>query len=146
MNQTHYIASDLNSMLDCGRMIAAEVPIPAVIYLQGDMGAGKTTLVKGMANHFDYPNVVTSPTYNLIHEYPCDNAHIAHLDLYRLESAEEIEMLGLFDLISNRSLLLIEWPEKGEGYIPSADYRIQIDQQNLGNEQIGRSIQVTVNH
>ena len=124
----------------CGQTIAADINLPAVVYLQGNLGAGKTTLVQGIAQHFSYTEIVSSPSYNLIHQYPTETASIAHLDLYRLDDPQELEMLGLADLLNDNSLLLIEWPEKGQGYIPKADIEINIVYQ--ANPATGRDIQV----
>jgi len=143
MNQTQFIAPDVTAMHTCGQSIAIQLEIPSVIYLVGDMGSGKTTLVQGITKYFEYDGVVTSPTYNLIHEYPCNNVDIAHLDLYRLESPQDILMLGLADLITHKSLLLIEWPELGEGFIPRADLIVNIGFLELKNtDSIGRKIDI----
>ena len=140
-------AFGLEEMYQCGQQIAALMTIPSVVYLQGGLGAGKTTLVQGIARFFNYPGIVSSPTYNLIHEYLCvtenGNVNIAHLDLYRLEDSEELDMLGLGDLLTNNSILLIEWPEKGNSRIPRYDFKIKItDISSLDNHRIGRRLQI----
>lgn len=139
--KNHYSAESTSEMHACGQAIAADINLPAVVYLQGDLGAGKTTLVQGIAQHFSYTGIVSSPTYNLIHQYPTQKAAIAHLDLYRLDDSQELEMLGLADLLSDNSLLLIEWAENGEGYIPKADIEVAIAYQT--EPKTGRNIQVS---
>lgn len=134
-----------------GGQIAAAIELPCVVYLQGELGAGKTTLSQGIADYFGYDAHVSSPTYNLIHEYPCryegKKVNIAHLDLYRLDDPEELEMLGLADLYTDNSLFLIEWAEKGGDRLPKANVVIDIvyDQQPDINGENGRVISVTHN-
>ncbi|MBX2846675.1 MAG: tRNA (adenosine(37)-N6)-threonylcarbamoyltransferase complex ATPase subunit type 1 TsaE [Acidiferrobacterales bacterium] len=121
-----------------GRQLAAEFVPPCCIYLQGDLGAGKTTLCKTIIQNLGYQGVVTSPTYNLIQEYPIANATIYHMDLYRLNSAAELEFLAITDLWTQDSLFLIEWPSNGQGYLPAATHRIDI--KNIENSASIRDI------
>lgn len=134
------LISSVEAMHAYGTRLAAELQLPTVCYLQGQLGAGKTTLTQGIAKGLGYNDAVTSPTYNLVHEYSTSEAQIFHLDLYRLEDPQELEMLGLLDIISDYAnyLVLIEWPEKGEGYLPKPDIEINIEP----TEQ-GRKITVT---
>lgn len=99
---------------------------PCCVYLKGDLGAGKTSLVKSLVNSLGYVGEVTSPTYNLIQEYQVEQGMIYHMDLYRLEDPSELEFLGLEDLWSDRSLFLIEWPEKGEGFLQLPNIEITL--------------------
>ncbi|MGH1428425.1 MAG: tRNA (adenosine(37)-N6)-threonylcarbamoyltransferase complex ATPase subunit type 1 TsaE [Arenicella sp.] len=140
MTKTHYSAANTNEMHQCGQLIAASLSVPSVVYLNGDLGAGKTTLVQGFAQYFGYSDIVSSPTYNLIHEYPTSSAAIAHLDLYRLDDPEELAMLGLADLLNESSLLLIEWPEKGQNKIPTCNVLINIA---YSSDKKGRDINVS---
>jgi len=98
-----------------------------IVYLRGDLGAGKTTLVKGILQGLGYSGIVTSPTYTLVENYPLENLNIYHFDLYRLKSAEELEYLGLRDMLSPPVLVLVEWPENGAGVMPEAVYEIEIE-------------------
>jgi len=97
-----------------GRKLAWELSPPLVILLRGDLGSGKTTLVKGIAEGFEAASAenVTSPTFTLVHEYRGPDATLYHIDLYRLDSERELETLGLDDLLGPRNILLIEWGEK----------------------------------
>ena len=140
MTETHYSAANMDEMHQCGQRIAASISLPSVVYLKGELGAGKTTLVQGFAQYFSYSGIVSSPTYNLIHEYSTDSAAIAHLDLYRLDDPEELDMLGLADLLNESSLLLIEWPEKGQHKIPTCNVLITI---TYTSDKKGRDINVS---
>src|SRR6202050_2078617 len=97
-----------------GRTLAAQLPPPRIVLLRGDLGAGKTTLVKGIAEGFEAARAedVTSPTFTLIHEYRGPRATLYHIDLYRIDTDRELETLGLDDLLAPNCILLIEWGEK----------------------------------
>jgi tRNA threonylcarbamoyladenosine biosynthesis protein TsaE len=97
-----------------GRTLAQLLTPPKLVLLRGDLGAGKTTLVKGIAAAFQAASEedVTSPTFTLVHEYRGPHANLYHIDLYRIDTLRELETLGLDDLRSDNSLLLIEWGEK----------------------------------
>ena len=97
-----------------GRSLTEILAPPQLVLLRGDLGAGKTTLVKGIAAAFDAAaeEDVTSPTFTLIHEYRGPRANLYHIDLYRIDTQRELETLGLDDLRSDNSILLIEWGEK----------------------------------
>ena len=97
-----------------GRKLASELAPPLMVLLRGDLGAGKTTLVKGIAEGFDAARAedVTSPTFTLVHEYRSPRVTLYHIDLYRIETQREFDTLSLNDLIAPDSILLIEWGEK----------------------------------
>ena len=97
-----------------GRQFATELSPPLVVLLRGDLGAGKTTLVKGIVEGFQAASAedVTSPTFTLVHEYRGPRATLYHIDLYRIDTERELETLGLDDLIAPGNILLIEWGEK----------------------------------
>jgi len=97
-----------------GRTLAELLAPPKLVLLRGDLGAGKTTLVKGIAAAFEAAaeEDVTSPTFTLVHEYRGPRANLYHIDLYRVDTPRELETLGLDDLRSDDSVLLIEWGEK----------------------------------
>jgi tRNA threonylcarbamoyladenosine biosynthesis protein TsaE len=97
-----------------GRTLAAMLAPPKLVLLRGELGAGKTTLVKGIAEGFHAASEedVTSPTFTLVHEYHGPEANVYHIDLYRVDTPRELETLGLDDLIGENSVLLIEWGEK----------------------------------
>jgi tRNA threonylcarbamoyladenosine biosynthesis protein TsaE len=97
-----------------GRTLTELLAPPKLVLLRGDLGAGKTTLVKGIAAGFEaaQEDDVTSPTFTLVHEYRGPRANLYHIDLYRVDTPRELETLGLDDLRSDNSILLIEWGEK----------------------------------
>jgi tRNA threonylcarbamoyladenosine biosynthesis protein TsaE len=97
-----------------GRSLAAELSPPLLVLLRGDLGAGKTTLVKGIAEGFGAARAedVTSPTFTLVHEYRGPHTTLYHVDLYRVDSERELETLGLDDLLAPDCIVLIEWGEK----------------------------------
>ncbi len=100
-----------------GRTLAELLAPPKLVLLRGDLGAGKTTLVKGIAASFEAAaeDDVTSPTFTLVHEYRGPRANLYHIDLYRIDTPRELETLGLDDLRSDNGILLIEWGEKFPG-------------------------------
>ncbi len=110
-----------------GVEIARRLNIPCCVYLDGEMGAGKTTLTKSILQGLGYDGPVTSPTYNLIQEYEFDQGVLFHMDLYRLNDSAELEYLALEDLWSKQSIFLIEWPQKGSGYLPKPDFIIELN-------------------
>jgi tRNA threonylcarbamoyladenosine biosynthesis protein TsaE len=96
------------------------------VFLRGDLGAGKTTLVRGLLRALGYRGPVRSPTYTLIEPYEVGDTRIHHLDLYRLGDPEELEFLGIRDLLDGRGLLLVEWPERGGGILPNPELTVDI--------------------
>jgi tRNA threonylcarbamoyladenosine biosynthesis protein TsaE len=122
-----------------GRELAAMMLPPKLVLLRGDLGAGKTTLVKGIAAGFGAAteDEVTSPTFTLVHEYRGPTATLYHIDLYRVDTQREIETLGLDDLMAEDSILLIEWGEKFARFRDERD--IEISLERIGeNERIIR--------
>lgn len=112
---------------------------PMVIYLVGDLGVGKTTLVRGIVQGMGYTGRVKSPTYGLLEKYTLTNAQdqsleVMHLDLYRLTDPEELEFIGLRDLLGQNSVLLVEWPDQGKGYLPAADLIVNIQQPDAASD------------
>jgi tRNA threonylcarbamoyladenosine biosynthesis protein TsaE len=99
----------------------------ALISLSGDLGAGKTTLVRGLIRRLGHQGPVRSPTYTLVEPYDGIEPAVVHLDLYRLSDPEELEYLGLRDLLERRGLMLVEWPDRGSGVLPPADIELLIE-------------------
>jgi len=109
-----------------GRALARDLPPGAVVGLDGDLGAGKTELVKGLAVGVDYFGVVTSPTFTLLHEYRGGRRPLFHFDFYRVERAEEILDLGWDELIEEGGLCAVEWAERFPGLLPPGALRLGI--------------------
>lgn len=96
------------------------------IYLHGDLGAGKTTLTRGVMRAYGYEGAVKSPTYTLVEPYEFSRYNIYHFDLYRLTNPDEVEFLGVSDYFESHNLCLIEWPENGGSLLPKADLVIEL--------------------
>ena len=118
--------------LALGRRLAQVCPAAAVIYLRGPLGAGKTTLVRGLLKGIGHQGPVKSPTYTLIEPYECGGRRFFHLDLYRIAAPTELEYLGLRELQEGEAVLLVEWPERGSGVLPPADLTLNIEYQPPG--------------
>lgn len=109
----------------------------AVVYLQGPLGAGKTTLVRGLLAALGHPGRVKSPTYTLMERYDVEGRCVWHLDLYRIAAPGELAYLGLDELDPQTDLVLIEWPERGADKLPAADLIV-----SLGYLEAGRKLQL----
>jgi tRNA threonylcarbamoyladenosine biosynthesis protein TsaE len=121
-----------------GRELASLLVPPKIVVLRGDLGAGKTTLVKGIAEGFHAASHddVTSPTFTLIHEYRSPAATLYHIDLYRIDTQRELETLGLDDLMTDNSVLLIEWGEKFPRFRRERDVEIAIERVSENERKI----------
>ncbi len=131
MRQLQYCANETEQMA-LGAALSRIVYAPCILFLRGDLGAGKTTLVRGFLRERGYTGAVRSPTYTLVEPYPLAHEIVYHLDLYRLADGGELEYMGLRDMLDSASILLIEWPEQGEGWLPQADLELQIRHQQGG--------------
>jgi tRNA threonylcarbamoyladenosine biosynthesis protein TsaE len=143
---SHTITHSAEETIAFGRSLAAELSPPLIVLLRGDLGAGKTTLVKGIAEGFEaaLAEDVTSPTFTLIHEYRGPRATIYHIDLYRIDTERDLETLGLDDLLAPNCILLIEWGEKFPRF--ECDQNVEITLGQVEDERAGettRRIQVT---
>jgi len=121
-----------------GRTLAELLTPPKLVLLRGDLGAGKTTLVKGIAAAFEAAaeEDVTSPTFTLVHEYRGTRANLYHIDLYRIDTQRELETLGLDDLRSDNSILLIEWGEKFPRLLRERDVEISLERDGENGRKI----------
>src|SRR5689334_24269217 len=132
MEPREYITHSAEETVALGRTLAGMLAPPKLVLLRGDLGAGKTTLVKGIAEAFQAAAAddVTSPTFTLIHEYRGPLANLYHIDLYRIDTPRQLETMGLDDLIADNSILLIEWGEKFQRFERERDVEIALERVN----------------
>ncbi len=123
------LLADEQETLAWGAALASKLPNGAfVVYLKGDLGAGKTTLVRGLLAGLGHIGPVKSPTYTLVESYDVANLLVHHFDLYRMEHPEELEFMGGREYF-DEGLCLIEWPEKGEGWLPGPNLTLTLSVQ-----------------
>lgn len=137
MNQWHQVVHSPEELIDIARQFALNIQShirlhkkPIIIYLVGDLGAGKTTFSKGFLSGLGYQALVKSPTYTLVEPYDFQDFKVYHFDLYRLITSQEAEEMGMLDYFHDKSISLIEWPEKAAGYLPACDWSVNLTYQD----------------
>jgi len=128
---TLYLA-DEQAMSDFGARIARVTQGHGLIFLEGNLGMGKTTLSRGIIRGLGHVGSVKSPTFTLVEPYEIGEVRAFHFDLYRLVDPEELEFLGIRDYFEDDAMCLIEWPDKGAGFLPKPDLTITISPQDSG--------------
>jgi len=127
---------DEAATLEIAGCMARCLPRQLVLYLRGPLGAGKTTLIRGLIQSLGFQGRVKSPTYGLVERYAWSDHLIHHLDLYRLADPEELEFIGIRDLVAEAGVIAIEWPERGTGMLPDADVICALEIQGMGRELV----------
>lgn len=132
MNAHAVLLPDEEATIALGRRLASALPGGLVIYLHGDLGAGKTTFARAFLRALGVGERVKSPTYSLIEGYDLGNRRAFHLDLYRIADPGELEWLGLDSLAEPGAIVLVEWPERGLGALPPVDLEIHFRHEEAG--------------
>lgn len=132
---------DEAATIEAGKAFAAYLPVSLVVFLHGNLGAGKTTFVRGVLQGLGHQGKVKSPTYTIVEPYKVFGKILYHFDLYRFNDEEEWEMAGFREYFNDESICMIEWPEKAATLMPNADIDIEL---SLAKE--GRCIKYTANN
>ncbi|MCM5704806.1 tRNA (adenosine(37)-N6)-threonylcarbamoyltransferase complex ATPase subunit type 1 TsaE [Larsenimonas salina] len=127
------LLNDEAAQVAFGRWLGQTLAGRGLVFLEGELGAGKTTMTRGILSAYGHDGAVKSPTYTLMEPYELDSARIYHFDLYRLGDPEELEFLGARDVLGDGECLkLVEWPSRGEGWLASPDITVTLDVMDEG--------------
>lgn len=134
ITQSSLFLPDEASLISFGIQLAKVTSPPVIVFLQGPLGAGKTTLARGFLRGLGYEGRVKSPTYTLVESYELSKMDVCHFDLYRLHDPHELEFMGIQDYFKDNAICLIEWPEKGEHVLPQPDLILNIEMHAMGRQ------------
>ena len=126
------------TMLEIAGKLGKILEARGVVYLRGDLGAGKTTFCRGILRAYGYEGAVKCTTFTLVETYDLQWGQVYHFDLYRIADPEELEFLGIEDYLAGGHLCLIEWSERGQGFLPDADIIV-----NIGVDKMERALEIT---
>ena len=120
--------------LALGAQLATACTAPCILFLYGELGAGKTTLARGFLQGLGYQDAIKSPTYTLVEPYTINQQLVFHFDLYRIKNPHELEFIGIDDYFTQQAIFIIEWPERSAGILPTPDLTCYIEHQTEGRE------------
>lgn len=135
--------NDVTATENLGATLWQRLPEKSLVFLNGELGAGKTTLVRGVLRAAGYQGAVKSPTFTLVEEYEIAERKILHFDLYRISDPEELEWIGIDDYMAQKSLCFIEWAQLGEGVLPCPDLILTLTLQ--GQKRLAHLLPVSQN-
>jgi tRNA threonylcarbamoyladenosine biosynthesis protein TsaE len=124
--------ADEAATIAAGARLAQRLPAAALVFLQGDLGAGKTTLVRGILRGLGYAGSVKSPTYTLLEPYELPSCLVYHFDFYRIADSQELDFIGLDELVESAALKLVEWPERAGNRLPEPDVVVRMQVEGEG--------------
>ncbi|MFT6200958.1 MAG: tRNA threonylcarbamoyladenosine biosynthesis protein TsaE [Granulosicoccus sp.] len=144
VTRTQWLADEAATVL-AGEQLAAQLTPGMTVFLEGTLGAGKTTITRGILNAFGHSGAVKSPTYTLVEPYEQLAPPVYHFDLYRLGHPEELEYMGIRDYFSSKSICLIEWAERGEGVLPLPNVVLRLTPKKCeASQAVGRELTAIV--
>ena len=128
MNKSTYLLKNEEATVETGRRLVRELNLSnELVFLNGDLGSGKTTLVRGILRSWGYDGPVKSPTYTLLEPYELADCRVLHFDFYRINDPEELLYIGIDDLLGEEEIKLVEWPSNGSSILPKPDIEIFLE-------------------